>query len=171
MANRRGHSLWAVSVVIGSAALVAAGGCSPLPGPSLDPLYLGSSVRARTAALEGTPSPIAPARDAKGATGATLWIGRYQDSRGSGEVTFSLVHGTTTVSGTWRLRTGGGGPVTGVAEAGGHRLQLRMENTAPECPAILEGSAETTDTTLTGSYRGKDCEGPVADGRLELRRR
>ena len=100
-----------------------------------------------------------------------MWLGRYQDSRGAGAVTFTLVRGASTVSGTWTLRTGGGGPVTGLIEADGRRIQLRMENVAPECPGMLEGAGEITDTTLIASYRGKDCVGSITDGRLELRAR
>ncbi len=48
-------------------------------------------------------------------------------------------------------------------------MQLRMENIAPECPGIFEGSAELNDTLMVGTYRGKDCEGAVTSGKLELR--
>jgi hypothetical protein len=99
----------------------------------------------------------------------SLWLGRYEDSRGAGTVTFTLVRGTSTVSGTWKARTGGGGPVTGLIDADGRRIHLRMENVARECPGTLEGSGEITDTTLTATYRGNDCEGSIADGRLEVR--
>ena len=112
-----------------------------------------------------TEPPRAEAR----AIGSRVWVGRYQDSRGAGDITFALVRGKSTVSGTWMLRTGGGGPVTGIIEASGRRMQLRMENTAPECPGIFEGSAEITDTTLVATYNGKDCQGDVTGGTLELR--
>jgi hypothetical protein len=46
-----------------------------------------------------------------------------------------------------------------------------MENTAPECPAVFEGSMEISQSVLTGTYQGRDCEGSVTDGRLELRLR
>jgi hypothetical protein len=110
-----------------------------------------------------------PLRAQARSLGTSVWVGRYQDSRGVGDVSFTLVRGESTVSGTWKLRTGGGGPVTGLLEAGGRRMQLRMENIAPECPGIFEGSAELTDTNLVASYSGKDCEGVVTGGRLELR--
>ncbi len=124
-----------------------------------------------------TPSPVQtappartePPRAQASAVGSSVWVGRYQDSRGAGEITFALVRGKSTVSGTWMLRTGGGGPVTGILEASGRRMQLRMENTAPECPGLFEGSAEITDTTLVASYQGKDCQGDVTGGKLELR--
>jgi hypothetical protein len=133
---------------------------------------------AQTPALPAPPSPPAPAAppavsDAPPQIareiGPRLWIGRYRDSRGEGDMTFSLVQGASTVSGTWKLRTGGGGPLTGVADASGRRFRLRMENTAPECPGIFNGWVEIRTTTLVGAYRGKDCDGPVADGLLELR--
>jgi hypothetical protein len=122
-----------------------------------------ASTKPPAVAAQATPPPapkaIAPA----------VWLGRYQDSRGAGAVTFTFVRGASTLSGTWTLRTGGGGPVTGLIEADGRRIQLRMENVAPECPGTLEGTGEITDTTLIASYRGKDCVGGITDGRLELR--
>ncbi len=104
-------------------------------------------------------------------TGVTVWVGRYQDSRGSGDVTISVVRGATTLSGTWNFRTGGGGPVTAVAEGTGRRLRLRMENTVPECPGTFEGWAEIAEGSFSATYRGEDCVGPVTDGRLDLRPR
>jgi hypothetical protein len=100
--------------------------------------------------------------------GPSVWTGRYQDSRGAGDVTFTLVRGESTVSGTWKLRTGGGGPITGLLDETGRRMELRMENIAPECPGIFEGSAELSDTSMVATYRGKDCEGAVNHGKLEL---
>jgi hypothetical protein len=121
------------------------------------------------------PAPVAPPTkeeprraEARGPV-ASVWAGRYQDSRGAGDVAFTLVRGTTTVSGTWRLRTGGGGPLAGNLEGDGHRLEFRMENMAPECPGTFQGTAELTDVKLAGTYHGQDCEGAVTDGRLELR--
>jgi len=112
-------------------------------------------------------APSAPAR----ALGPSAWVGRYTDNRGTGEITFTLMRGESTVSGTWKMRTGGGGPVTGLAESSGGRVLLRLENIAADCPGLLEGSAEITDTTFTATYHGHDCQGEVTGGRLELRPR
>jgi hypothetical protein len=103
------------------------------------------------------------------ALGSSAWIGRYTDNRGTGDITVTLMRGESTVSGTWKMRTGGGGPLTGTVEPNAGRLLLRLENIAPECPGLLEGSAEITVTTLTATYQGRDCQGPVTSGRLELR--
>ena len=113
------------------------------------------------------PRADAPSPPAK-ALGPSAWVGRYTDSRGAGEITFTLMRGESTVSGTWKMRTGGGGPVTGLAESSGGRIALRLENIAADCPGLLEGSAEITDTTLTATYHGHDCQGEVTGGRLEL---
>jgi len=115
------------------------------------------------------PSPTPEPRRAE-ATGpvSSVWTGRYHDSRGTGEVSVTLVRGISAVSGIWRVRTGGGGSLTGTLESGGRRLQFRMENLAPECPGTLQGVGELTDDTLTATYGGQDCEGAVTDGRLEL---
>jgi len=103
------------------------------------------------------------------ALGPSAWVGRYTDNRGAGDITFTLMRGESTVSGTWKMRTGGGGPVTGIVEPHAGRVLLRLENIAAECPGMLEGSAEITDTTFTATYHGKDCQGQVTGGRLELR--
>jgi hypothetical protein len=135
--------------------------------------------RAETKAAPGhevpLPAPAAPPikteprrAEARGIT-PSVWVGRYEDSRGAGDVTFTLVRGTSTVSGTWRLRTGGGGPLAGNLEGDGRRLEFRMDNMAPECPGTFQGVADLSDVKLVGTYHGQDCEGAVTDGRLELR--
>jgi len=120
----------------------------------------------------GAAAPVSPvpqvAAVPPSTVGRGVWTGRYQDSRGAGDVTFTLVRRVSTISGTWKMRTGGGGPVTGLIEAGGTRIQIRMESLAAECPGTFEGAGEITPTKLTASYRGRDCEGVVTDGRLEL---
>ena len=171
MTDQRGRSLQTASAIVGVAAIIATAACSPLPGPNLDPVYLKSGTKPSQAAPQASPASTAPAQRDADVTGVTVWVGRYQDSRGSGDVTFSVVRGATTLSGTWKLRTGGGGPVTAVTEGSGRRLQLRMENTAPECPGTFEGWAEITETSFNVTYRGMDCQGPVIDGRLDLRPR
>jgi hypothetical protein len=120
------------------------------------------------------PAPVPPGQappprqpETKGVT-SSGWVGRYQDSRGAGEVSATLVRGTSMVSGTWTARTGGGGPLVGTLESDGHRLQFRMENLAPECPGTLQGIAELGDRTLVGTYTGRDCQGAVTEGRLDL---
>lgn len=160
--------------IFGTSAVIIASltGCSPLPGKTVDPVYLKIGTKS-TPESPATASPEAKALPvtASAATGASLWIGRYRDSRGEGTVTFSLVRSESSLSGIWKLRTGGGGPITGIVEATGRRWQVRMENTAPECPGTFEGWAEIRETTLVGAYHGSDCEGPVSDGWLELRSR
>jgi hypothetical protein len=110
----------------------------------------------------------APRMQAK-AFGPTAWVGRYTDSRGTGDLTVTLIRGESTVSGSWMMRTGGGGPLTGTVEPNTGQLLLRLENIAAECPGLLEGSAEIAGTTFTATYHGHDCQGPVTGGRLELR--
>ncbi len=109
------------------------------------------------------------ARPQARALGSSAWVGRYTDSRGTGDITFTLMRGESTVSGTWKMRTGGGGPATGIVEPNAGRVLLRLENIAAECPGMLEGSAEISDTTFTATYHGQDCQGQVTGGRLELR--
>ncbi len=172
--HRRWRVLIAILRVTLASIVAAIAGCEPLPGNSLDPVYLylhgstsGSSKASEQAtAREAKETPRAEAR----ASELTVWSGRYQDSRGGGEIAMALVRGTTTTSGTWRLRTGGGGPVSIIGEKG-QRLQLRMENIGRECPGVFEGTAEFSEATLTGIYHGKDCDGAVSDGRLELKPR
>jgi hypothetical protein len=69
------------------------------------------------------------------------------------------------------MRTGGGGGLTAVADADSARLKLHMESTASDCPAELDGWADVGDALFVGAYHGKDCEGPVSDGRFDVRPR
>lgn len=167
MATTLGRGLRTLIFGSALAALVAGGACSPLPGNTFDPVYLkvggtpGAAPSPASAPPRASAAPLPPG-------GATVWVGRYRDSRGEGAVTFSLVRTESRLTGMWKLRTGGGGPVTGVIEAGG-RWRLQMENTAPECPGRFEGWVEHRETTLVGAYHGQDCDGPVTDGWLELR--
>ncbi len=86
-------------------------------------------------------------------------------------MTVSLVQHESAITGMWKLRTGGGGPVSGVVEATGTRLRLTLENTSPECPGKFEGWAELKQAALVGAYHGTDCEGAVSDGWLDLQAR
>jgi hypothetical protein len=142
------------------------------PPPSATPTapaVLPQGAEAQAPAQTVPPTKTAPAATSARTAGPSAWVGRYQDSRGAGDVTFTLTRGTSMVSGTWKLRTGGGGPVTGLLDETGLRMQIRMENTAPECPGIFQGSAEINDTLMVATYRGTDCVGPVLEGKLELR--
>ena len=163
-------TMLAISMV---AALAA---CSPLPGDTLDPMYMKYGTKpgsppAQTAASEMKGSPPVESKIQSKTTGTNVWVGRYRDSRGNGEIIFSLVRREAVLSGIWKLRTGGGGPFNAITAAGAGRMTFRMENTAPECPGTFEGWAEIGEATMIGAYHGKDCEGVVSDGRLDLRPR
>jgi hypothetical protein len=101
-------------------------------------------------------------------TGTEVWVGRYRDSRGEGEIIFSLVRRKATLHGNWKMRTGGGGPLRAIIGADGKTLTFHMENTAPECPGLFEGHGTVGRNVLRGEYKGRDCQGPVSDGHLEL---
>lgn len=161
-------------LAVGAAVVGVAGlpGCSPLPGRSLDPVYLSLGTKPAPGSSQIATGPTQPGLVATSkTTSASLWGGRYRDSRGEGEILFSLVRRGATLSGIWKLRTGGGGPFNATVEADGRKLMLRMENTAPECPGTFEGWAEVSESSMIGAYHGKDCEGVVSDGRFDLRPR
>lgn len=163
-------------------ALLAVAGCSPLPGSVLDPVYMRVGTHQPTTsspASSGTPSstPTTSSKTTDQTTAKStasvvatvptgVWTGRCRDSRGEGELTFSLVQTASGFSGTWRIRTGGGGSVVGRVER--ERTVLHMENTAPGCPGAFEGWTTSDGTKLVGAYHGKDCEGLVSDGWFEL---
>src|SRR5262249_36015430 len=114
----------------GAVGICGLAGCSPLPGPSLDPFYLKEGLQpgqlkegvqpGQTSATQ-TSAPR-PGESTPGTSQASMWVGRYRDSRGEGDITLSLVRGASTISGTWRVRTGGGGPLTGSLAAGEKRF-------------------------------------------------
>lgn len=66
------------------------------------------------------------------------------------------------------MRTGGGGPLRAIVGTDGETLTFHMENTAPECPGLFEGHGTVRRNVLRGKYKGRDCQGEVSDGRLEL---
>lgn len=155
--------------LVGLATLAA---CSPLPGKTLDPVFLkyGDKPGPTLAQVPALPTKGSPPVESK-TSGTGVWVGRYRDSRGDGPIIFSLVRREEALSGIWKLRTGGGGAFNANVGTGGGKLTFRMENTAPECPGTFEGWVEIDETAMTGAYHGNDCEGAVSDGRLDLRAR
>jgi hypothetical protein len=168
--SRRQRSMLIAMLGASLVGLATLAGCSPLPGNTVDPLFLkyGSKSSSATAQTAAAPAKSPVPAESK-ITGTSVWVGRYRDSRGDGEVMFSLVRREATLSGIWKLRTGGGGPFNATVAAHGGKLTFRMENTAPECPGAFEGWAEIGEATMVGAYHGTDCEGVVSDGRLDLR--
>jgi len=169
--NRRLLTSLLGAAVLGIASLP---GCTPLPGASLDPVYLKLGDRpplvSPTAPAPSKPAPSLPPQSPQ-ATGPTVWVGRYRDSRGEGEITFSFVQSGAALSGTWKLRTGGGGSLKGAVEADRRRLAFQLDNGSPDCAGTFEGWAEVREEAMIGAYHGSDCEGAVSDGRIDLRRR
>ena len=168
---------------------VLAGGlvsCTALPVGSLDPLApaLGlprvkegpAQPRSVAPAAAGASArvPSQPSRDLQPPDEPPTrseWIGRYRDSRGEGEIALTLTQDGSAHGGTWRLRTGGSGTFAGILAADGPQLSFSMRGGDRECAATLEGIAEYAGNRISGSYRGTDCHGVVADGRLDLRKR
>ncbi len=141
-------------------AFVGCAGIAPLPGRSLDPATALSPSQGKN----GKASPLESSKTLS----TEVWVGRYQDSRGEGEIEFSLVRRAATLYGVWQLGTGEGGPVKASIWEDGETFAFRMENTAPECPGLYRGVGKLGKKTIFGHYQGKDCEGKVSDGRLEL---
>jgi hypothetical protein len=135
-------------------------GCTPLPPGSLDPAAVLSPSRGKN----GKASPLKSSK----MVSTEVWVGRYQDSRHEGEIEFSLVRRAATLYGVWQLGTGEGGPVKASIWEDGETFAFRMENTAPECPGLYRGVGKLGKKAIFGHYQGKDCEGKVSDGRLNL---
>ena len=174
----RGKRRW-IAMILGTpvlwvGALLLPGllGCSPLPGKTLDPVYLKIGAKPTSESAQTVPPSTkdSPPLESK-TVGTSVWVGRYRDSRGDGEIIFSLVRREAALSAIWKLRTGGGGPFNTTAATDSGKLTFRMENTAPECPGTFEGWVEIGEATMIGAYHGNDCEGVVSDGRLDLRPR
>jgi hypothetical protein len=104
-----------------------------------------------------------PARD--------QWVGRYEDSRGSGELVVQLRRAGVQVEGIWRLRTGGDGIVTGSVIGGTPVVKFQFASQGGACFALLEGAGEIKDDTWTATYAGRDCQGEISNGRFTLRKR
>lgn len=126
--------------------------CAPLPGRTVDPVAPALGVR--------PPGPMADSQ---------AWIGRYEDSRGAGDLAVEMRLVGSEVEGTFQLRTGGEGVLTGtLAESS---IRFKFESRGGTCPAILEGSGTFKEGTWTATYAGRDCQGQITGGRLSLTRR
>ena len=129
-------------------------GCAPLPGRTLDPLTLASGVR-------GDEPP--PERD--------QWLGRFQDSRGSGELDVQIRRTTSAIEGVWRLRTGGDGVVTGTRVPNSSVVKFQLATQGGTCFLLLEGVGNLTADHWEATYDGRDCHGQITNGRLSLKKR
>ena len=147
---RIGMHGWIAAGLIGAAALW---GCAPLPGKTVDPLAPALGLQ------QGPP----PARD--------QWVGPYEDSRGSGELTIQLRRVGSRLEGTWQLRTGGDGTLAGTQAAGESSIRFQLASQGASCPVLLDGVGEITGATWTATYSGRDCQGPVSGGRFSLTKR
>lgn len=152
------RQLWSGVMLAFVGALVSC--AAPLPSGSLDPVTILSPSQSKN----GKASPLESSKTLS----TEVWVGRYQDSRREGEIELSLVRRAATLYGVWQLETGEGGPVRASIWEDGETFAFRMENTAPECPALYRGVGKLGEKSIFGHYRGKDCEGKVSDGRLDL---
>lgn len=139
---RRGGAV--VGPVLALALAVA--GCAPLPGRTLDPPYLGAGSRA-------------------------AGPGRYEDSRGSGELVVQLRRVGSQLDGFWQLRTGGDGVLTGSLAEGGTRARVQLASQGGNCLVLLDGVGEISGNTWTATYSGRDCQGAISNGRFSLTKR
>lgn len=141
-------SLNALAVVVAALA-----GCAPLAGRTLDP------VGAMVEREQGPP----PERD--------QWVGRYEDSRGAGELTVQVRRSASRLDGVWRLRTGGDGVLTGDLVGSTPVVKFQLASQGGPCFVLLEGAGEMREREWTATYGGRDCQGPITNGRFTLRKR
>ena len=141
------RALWGVTAVV----VMAVAACAPLPGRTLDPLK---------PVLSSESQAPPPTRD--------QWVGRYEDSRGTGELVIQLRRTASKLEGIWRLRTGGDGTLTGNVLEGGSRVRFQLAGEGGSCLVLLDGAGEITDNRWTATYTGRDCQGAVVDGRFTL---
>ena len=145
MTTRSGRQLGAVLVMV-----ISIAACAPMPGGTLDPLY---------PVLRSDSGPP-PVRD--------QWVGRYEDSRGTGDLVIQLRRTASKLEGVWRLRTGGDGTLTGSAAEGGPTVRFQLAGDGGSCLVLLDGVGEIAGNKWTATYTGRDCQGPVTDGRFTL---
>ena len=149
MTTRSGKRIGAVLAV---ALSIAA--CAPLPGGTLDPM--------NPVLRSDSPGPP-PVRD--------QWVGRYEDSRGTGELVIQLRRTASKLEGVWRLRTGGDGTLTGSALEGGSRVRFQLAGEGGSCLVLLDGVGEIVGDSWTATYSGRDCQSTISNGRFLLTKR
>ncbi len=134
-----------------AAVLMSAAACAPLPGRTLDPL---------SPVLRSESQAPPPTRD--------QWVGRYEDSRGTGELVIQLRQTAAKLEGVWRIRTGGDGTLTGSVLEGGSKVRFQLAGEDGSCLLLLDGVGEIGSGRWTGTYSGRDCQGSVTGGRFTL---
>lgn len=142
---------WSLAALAVAVAVLA--GCAPLGGRTLDP------VGAMAGQEQGPPSERGQ------------WVGRYEDSRGAGELTVQVRRSASRLDGVWRLRTGGDGVLTGTTAGSPSLVRFELASQGAPCFVLLEGAGEMNGGEWVATYSGRDCQGPVTDGRFRLRKR
>ena len=99
------------------------------------------------------------------------WSGPASDSVERGSLLLQLNQDAATISGSIAYDIGGGttrgGNTTGTMSGSSFSFTL---NIGPNggCPATVNGTAQTTSTSIQGTYSGNDCRGAVSTGQLSL---
>ena len=96
------------------------------------------------------------------------WVGRYEDSRGSGELVVQLRRTGSQLEGVWQLRTGGEGVVTGSLIESGTKVKFQLASQGGSCLVLLDGTGEISGSTWAATYTGRDCRGAITNGRFSL---
>ena len=61
-----------------------------------------------------------------------------------------------------KFQTANGGQGEGTGKLGNNRVDtLSLRSTAPECPGSYDGSLSFADNSMSWSYKGQDCGGPM----------
>jgi hypothetical protein len=115
--------------------------------------------------------PILNAKDSGPPAARDQWAGRYEDSRGSGELVVQLRRTGGGIEGVWQLRTGGGGVVSGTVVPNTAVVKFQLTTQDTTCFALLEGAGELTAERWTATYGGRDCRGEITNGHFSLTKR
>ena len=140
---------WSLNAVL---LVVALAGCAPMGGQTLDPVGV----------MVGREQGPPPERD--------QWVGRYEDSRGAGEVAVQVRRTESRLEGVWRLRTGGDGALTGTVVGNTSVVRFELASQGGPCFVLLEGAGEMREREWTATYTGRDCQGPITNGRFTLKK-
>lgn len=130
----------------------ALAGCTPLAGRTLDP----------AGAIAGPEQGPPPERD--------QWVGRYEDSRGTGELVMQIRRAASRIAGVWKLRTGGDGILSGAVVGNTSVVKFELATQGGPCFVLIEGAGEIREREWTATYGGRDCQGPITNGRFTLKK-
>jgi hypothetical protein len=103
----------------------------------------------------------APANNAAGTYEGMINVTYKKGGQGEQKISITIEQIGKDLKVSYQTGSGGQGKGAGTLADGGSSEGISLQSTAPECPGSYEASLKFADDTVTFSYKGDDCGGPM----------